>query len=91
MNAQASPKNRPLKQTRFTVEHLWQLDRLGAPNLSPDGSQAVVRVTSSSLEAYTSSSSLWVLSQLGHPLHQLTSCVSLAIPPIFSHRRDQIV
>ena len=30
----------------LTVDTLWQLQRLGAPSLSPDGAQAVISATS---------------------------------------------
>jgi hypothetical protein len=33
------------KKKPITLEDLWQLQRLGAPSLSPDGAQAVAAVT----------------------------------------------
>ncbi|MGI9154119.1 MAG: S9 family peptidase, partial [Rubrivivax sp.] len=84
MNAQATAKTRPRKKVRFTVEHLWRLDRLGAPSLSPDGSQAVAAVTSYSMDDNKSSSSLWLLSTLGGQPRRLTSCGDKDSQPRFS-------
>ena len=34
----------------FGVDTLWQLERLGAPSLSPDGAQAVLPITDFSMD-----------------------------------------
>ncbi len=90
MNAQATAKTRTRKKVRFTVEHLWRLDRLGAPSLSPDGSQAVAAVTSYSMDDNKSSSSLWLLSTLGGQPRRLTSCGDKDSQPRFSPAGDRI-
>lgn len=62
------------KKKTFTVDDLWQIERLGAPSLSPDGAQAAVSVTAFSMEENKSSSSLWLLSTLGGKPRRLTAC-----------------
>jgi dipeptidyl aminopeptidase/acylaminoacyl peptidase len=56
----------------MTVDLLWQLQRLGAPSLSPDGAQAVCAVTQPSMEDNLSRSGLWLLSTLGGQPRPLT-------------------
>jgi dipeptidyl aminopeptidase/acylaminoacyl peptidase len=90
MSLQATGEAGARKTTRFTVEHLWQLDRLGAPSLSPDGSQAVAALTSYSMEDNKSSSSLWLLSTLGGQPRRLTSCGDKDGQPRFSPTGDRI-
>ncbi len=58
----------------ITVEDLWQIERLGAPSLAPDGAQAVAALSSFSMDDNSSSSSLWLLSTLGGRPRRLTSC-----------------
>lgn len=57
----------------LTVEDLWALQRLGAPSLSPDGTQAVAAVSSHSMEDNKSSSALWLFSTLGGQPQLLTT------------------
>ena len=59
-------------KTGITVDDLWQLERLSAPSLSPDGAQAVVAATRFSMDDNTSQSSLWLVSTLGGEPRQLT-------------------
>ena len=59
---------------RLTVDTLWQLTRLGAPSLSPDGSQAVVSATRYSMDTNQAASRLWLLSTLGGAPRELTQC-----------------
>lgn len=66
----ATQKN---KSKQFDVDTLWQIERVGAPSLSPDGAQAVAAVTRYSMEKNKSSSSLWLLSTLGGAPRALTS------------------
>ena len=56
----------------FTADELWQIERLGAPSLSPDGAQAVCSLSRYSMDNNTSSSSLWLLSTLGGKARPLT-------------------
>jgi dipeptidyl aminopeptidase/acylaminoacyl peptidase len=62
------------KKKPITVDDLWALQRLGTPSLSPDGAQAVVALTSFSMDNNTSSSQLWLLSTLGGAPRALTTC-----------------
>lgn len=52
----AQTKTRPLD-----VDTLWQIERLGAPVLSPDGRHAVCSVTTPSMADNRSSTGLWLL------------------------------
>ena len=62
------------KERRFSVEELWQIERLSGASLAPDGAQAVVSATRFSMEDNKSSASLWLLSALGGEPRRLTSC-----------------
>ncbi len=72
------------RRTPITVEHLWQMQRLGAPSLSPDGAQAVVALASFSMEDNRAESALWLLSTLGGEPRQLTHCGDKDGQPRFS-------
>ena len=74
----------------ITVESLWQLDRLGAPSLSPDGAQAVCSVASFSMDENKSSSALWLMSTRGAAPRRLTQCGEKDGQPSFSPRGDLI-
>ncbi len=63
----------PRKTAPITVDKLWQMERVGAPSLSPDGAQAVVSVTRYSMEDNKGTSALWLLSTLGGQARTLTS------------------
>jgi dipeptidyl aminopeptidase/acylaminoacyl peptidase len=78
------------KKTPITVEHLWQIERLGAPSLAPDGAQAVVASTRYSMKDNQASSSLWLLSTLGGKPRALTHCGDKDGQPRWSPRGDQI-
>jgi dipeptidyl aminopeptidase/acylaminoacyl peptidase len=78
------------KKKNITVEELWQLERLGAPSLSPDGAQAVASLTSYSMADNKASSSLWLLSTLGGEPRRLTSCGDKDGAPQWSPRGDLI-
>ena len=57
------PAKKPL-----TVDTLWQMRRLGAPSLAPDGAQAVATLTTYSMDDNKGRSALWLLSTLvGQP------------------------
>jgi len=74
----------------FTVEHLWQLERIGAPSLAPDGAQAVASVTRCSMEDNKSESALWLLSTLGGEPRRLTACGDKDGSPQWSPRGDLV-
>jgi dipeptidyl aminopeptidase/acylaminoacyl peptidase len=74
----------------FDVEALWQLARLGAPSLSPDGAQAVASVTEYSMDKNKGASSLYLLSTFGGEPRRLTSAGDKDGQPQWSPQGDQI-
>ena len=83
-------KSTMAKKTPITVEHLWQLERLGAPSLSPDGAQAVASLTRYSMEENKGASTLWLLSTLGGRPRPLTHCGEKDGQPRWSPKGDLI-
>ena len=75
------------KAQHLTVEALWQLQRLGAPSLSPDGAQAVISATAYSMKENKASSRLWLLSTLGGEPRALTQCGDKDSQPRWSPAR----
>lgn len=57
----------------FSVEHLVRLDRVGAPNVSPDGDRVVYTLRKTDMAANKGRSDLWVSAIDGKSTHQLTS------------------
>ena len=83
----------PLKKTpkkTFDVDALWQIERVGAPSLSPDGAQAVAAVTRYSMESNKAQSGLWLLSTLGGAPRALTSAGDKDGQPQWSPQGDRI-
>ncbi|MBT9488970.1 MAG: S9 family peptidase [Rubrivivax sp.] len=78
------------KKQNITVEHLWQIARIGSPSLAPDGAQAVAAVTRYSMEKNSSESALWLLSTLGGAPRALTHCGDKDGQPRWSPRGDRI-
>ena len=74
----------------FNVEALWQLERVGAPSLSPDGTQAVASVSRYSMDKNSGQSSLYLLAAEGGHVRQLTSAGDKDGQPQWSPRGDQI-
>ena len=72
------------------VEQLWQLERIGAPSLAPDGAQAVAAVTRYSMDDNKASSTLWLLSTLGGKPRMLTSAGDKDAQPRWSPRGNLI-
>ena len=68
----------------LTIDTLWQLARLGAPSLSPDGAQAVASVTTHDMAENKARSQLWLLSTLGGQPRALTQCGEKDGQPRFS-------
>jgi len=62
------------KHKPFTVDELWQIERIGGISLSPDGAQAVCSVGTYSMADNKGESSLWLLSTFGGAPRRLTSC-----------------
>jgi dipeptidyl aminopeptidase/acylaminoacyl peptidase len=74
----------------FTVDSLWQLQRIGAPSLCPDGAQSVVSVTRHDMAHNRSHSALWLLSTLGGAPRALTHCGDKDGQPAWSPQGDLI-
>jgi dipeptidyl aminopeptidase/acylaminoacyl peptidase len=85
-----TPKITPQSGRHLTPELIWQLDRVGAPSLSPDGRRAVCSVTSYDVERNEGRAALWLLSTTGAAPRQLTSCGSRDGQPLWSPRGDRI-
>jgi Tol biopolymer transport system component len=69
---------------------MWQLQRLGVPSISPDGSQAVCAVAQPSVKENTIQSAIWLLSTLGGQSRQLTQCGDKDGRPQFSPQGDWV-
>jgi dipeptidyl aminopeptidase/acylaminoacyl peptidase len=78
------------KKKNFTVDLLWQLQRLGEPSLAPDGSAAVCALTSFSMDDNDSSSALWLLPTRGAKPRELTRCGRKDAQPQWSPKGDAI-
>jgi len=78
------------RPSALTIEQLWQIQRLGAPSLSPDGAQAVATLTSHSMDDNTARSALWLLSTLGGTPRALTHGGDKDGQPRWSPRGDRI-
>lgn len=74
----------------ITTETLWQIERLGAPSLSPDGAQAVCSLSRFDLAENRGQTALWLLSTLGGAPRQLTQCGEKDGQPAFSPRGDAV-
>jgi len=68
----------------LSVEILWQLDRLGAPVISPLGDHVVVPVTSYAVDSDESDTRLWLLAADGGVQRPLTAAGHDASDPAFS-------
>ncbi|MFT3819210.1 MAG: S9 family peptidase [Rubrivivax sp.] len=89
MKDRARQPTRPA--TPLAIDDLWQLDRLAAAGLSPDGRQAVCTVMRGDLEANRSRSSLWLLDAQGRrPPRRLTTADGRHAQPAWSPRGDRI-
>jgi dipeptidyl aminopeptidase/acylaminoacyl peptidase len=74
----------------FDVEALWRIERVGSLSLSPDGAQAVCAVSTSSMDANTSATSLYLLSSFGGEPRRLTTCGDKDGRPAWSPAGDAI-
>jgi dipeptidyl aminopeptidase/acylaminoacyl peptidase len=59
--------------TQFTAERLWELARVGAPTLSPDGRAAVVPVTRYDLKEDKGKTDLYLIPTAGGEARRLTT------------------
>ncbi len=74
----------------ISVDDLWKFERLGAPALSPDGTQAVCTLQSWSMDENRGQTSLWLLSTFGGGPRRLTSCGEKDGQPAWSPSGERI-
>ena len=81
----AVAQDRDQEKQRLSAEVLWQLDRIGAPVISPDGETVVVPVTSFDAETDEAETRLWFLDPDGETEQRpLTAAGATASSPVFS-------
>ncbi len=68
----------------FSAEHLVRLDRVGAPSVSPDGSQVVYTLRTTDMEANKGRFDLWLSAVEGDTPRQLTSHAANDTDPAWS-------
>lgn len=79
------------QEQRLSAEVLWQLERVGAPVISPDGEHVVVPVTSYDAESDEPETRLWLLDPDGEqPQRALTAAGARASEPVFSPNGEQL-
>jgi dipeptidyl aminopeptidase/acylaminoacyl peptidase len=71
-------------QTPLTAERMWDLPRVGAPALSPDGASAVFTVSRFSAATDTPDTDLYLASTRGGPARRLTSNPASESDPMWS-------
>ena len=67
----------------FNVDALWELKRIGAPTLAPDGHAACAPVTSFSFERNAGSTELWVTDELNVTVAGVGSVSYWGQPKVF--------
>jgi dipeptidyl aminopeptidase/acylaminoacyl peptidase len=70
--------------TSFSAEKMWSLDRLGEPDISPDGTLAVLPVTRYNVAENKGLTDLWLIPTAGGTARQLTSDAASDTNPAFS-------
>ena len=75
---------------RFGIEDLWKIRRPAGVSLAPDGSRAVVSVSSYSMKENRGNASLWLLSTAGGKPRLLTTCGEKDGQPAWSPDGSQI-
>ncbi|MEX2498920.1 MAG: S9 family peptidase [Wenzhouxiangellaceae bacterium] len=71
--------------SRLSAEVLWQIDRLGAPVVSPGGRYVVVPATSWEVDSDESETRLWLLGSVDEPGQRaITAAGASASSPVFS-------
>ena len=68
----------------LTAKTLWDIQRLGAPDLSPDGKWAVVQVTRYDRESGEGSTDLWLVPTTPGPAKRLTTHAAADSSPAWS-------
>ena len=74
----------------FSVEDLWQVERIGGVSLAPDGAQAVCSVSTYSMTENKGSANLWLLSTFGGGPRRLTACGDKDGHPAWSPTGERI-
>lgn len=74
----------------FTAEAMWQLKRLGAPAIAPDGRLAVVPVTRYDIDKNIGITNLWLVPTKPGKARQLTSSAANDTSPAFSPDGEKI-
>lgn len=62
----------PAEKRAFTLQDLYEIKSIGAPHISPTGSQVAFTVTTYDLVHSERSTHLWLMNMDGSDLHQLT-------------------
>ncbi|MFO1251202.1 MAG: S9 family peptidase [Inhella sp.] len=79
------------KAPPLTVDALWQLERVGAPSLAPDGRQLVCTLTKHSMADNRARSQLWLLPTQGRArARALTACGDKDGQPAWSPKGERI-
>lgn len=73
----------------FTAEKMWQMERVGAPSVSPDGVMAVFPVTRFDIEENTSTTNLYILDIETGTTRQFTFAGKES-SPVWSPQGDRI-
>ena len=71
--ATADAAKAPAAKQRLTPQALWELKRLGSPQLSPDGRSAVLTVQEWSISKNKSTTSLWLVDVANGATRRLTA------------------
>ncbi len=74
----------PADPTPLTAETMWQLKRLSAPAVSPDGRHTVVAVSSNDRDKDQSRSRLWLFDNAGGTPRPLTAEAASSSNPVWS-------
>ena len=80
----------PAATTLLTAQILWQIERIGAIALAPDGERAVCTVMQPDAEKNQSFNHLWLLSTTGGAPRQLTRCGAKDGQPAWSPKGERI-
>lgn len=75
----------------FSVERSWEIQRVGAPTIAPDGSFAVVPISRTDMAADKSVADLWLLRTDGSQTRQLTSHPASEGSPLISPDGSRLV
>lgn len=74
----------------YDAASMWQLQRLGDPDISPDGRLAVVPVTRYDVGKNTGETDLWLVPTKPGKARQLTTSASTAASPVWSPDGEMI-